>query len=42
MHLVVAPEMRPEPPQQRCNAKGLQIIVEVFPVRHKQPRRNAP
>src|SRR4249919_3989857 len=35
--LVITPEMRPEPLHQRCHAKGLQIIVEVFPVRHKQP-----
>ena len=33
--------MRPEPLHQRCHAEGLQIIVEVFPVRHKQPRRDA-
>ena len=39
--LVVTPEMRPEPLHQRCNAEGLQIIVEVFPVRHKQPGRDA-
>ena len=37
MRLVVAPEMRPEPLHQRCNAEGLQIIVEVFPRRHEQP-----
>ena len=41
MRLVVAPEMRPEPLHQRCNAEGLQIIVEVFPVRHEQPDRDA-
>ena len=46
MRLVVAPEMRPEPLHQRCNAEGLQIIVEVFPRRHEQPDcdalRNSP
>ena len=41
MRLVVTPEMRPEPLHQRCNAEGLQIIVEVFPVRHEQPDRDA-
>ena len=41
MGLVVAPEMRPEPLYQRCNAEGLQIIAEVFPIRHKQPCRDA-
>jgi len=41
MRLVVAPEMRPEPLHQRCHAEGLQIIVEVFPGRHKQPGRDA-
>ena len=41
MLLVVAPEMWPEPLHQRCNAEGLQIIVEVFPVRDKQPGRDA-
>ena len=37
MRLVVAPEMRPETLRQRCNAKRVQIIVEVFPRRHEQP-----
>ena len=41
MRLVVAPEMRPDLLHQRCNAEGLQIIVEVLPVRHKQPGRDA-
>ena len=41
MLLVITPQMRPEPLHQRCHAEGLQIIVEVFPVRDKQPGRDA-